>query len=229
MEIKKLAETITGNGNFILYGSSGSGKTYSISTLPPKTLILSAEKGLRTLVDISPDIDVADVNTVEDLREIHEFLETTDAYDVVVIDSLSEVGEMALLEAKEKTRDGRLSYGMMAETIAGLIKAYNDLPQTVIFIAQEERVAQEGLNQVDHLYAPSIPGKSFMSKIPFKFDYVFCLRTKFDDEGLTVRAFQTGPDGVYLAKARTQRLDQMEEADWASIFNKLATAPTKGE
>jgi len=221
MEIKKLKETITGHGNFILYGPSGSGKTFSISTIPGKTIILTAEKGLRTLAEVCPDMDVADVNTMDDLRKAYEYLLTDTTYSTVVIDSLSEVGEMALSEAKMKTKDGRAAYGLMAEIIAGVIGSFNSLRQTVIFIGQEERVSAESVGQVDYLYAPSVPGKSFMSKVPYKLDFVFCLRTKFDEEGSIKRVFQTGPDGTYLAKSRSQRLEAMEAPDWSHIFNKL--------
>jgi phage nucleotide-binding protein len=221
MEIKKLIDTVTGHGNFILYGPSGSGKTFSISTIPGKVLILSAEKGLRTLAEIMPNADVVEVNTIEDMREAHGVLSKGGEYDVVVIDSLSEIGEMALAEAKAATKDGRQAYMGMADTIGGLIKAYNELPCTVIFIGQEERVAAELIGQVDYLYAPAVPGKAFASRVPFKLDFVFCLRTKVDDEGTMKRAFQTGPNGDYLAKSRSQRLELMEAPNWEHIFNKL--------
>jgi phage nucleotide-binding protein len=223
MEIKKVSETVTGHGNFILYGPSGVGKTYSATTLPGKTLILSAEKGLRTLVELVPDMDVADINCIAEMREAHTFLKTSSDYQMVFIDSLSELGEMALNEAKATTKDGRQAYMLMADTIAAMIIAFNSLPMTVIFTAQEERIASELMGQVDYLYAPSIPGKSFMAKVPYKLDFVFCLRSRINGEGVIERTFQTGPNGDYLAKARSQRLETFESPDWGNIFKKLNT------
>lgn len=222
MDIKKLAQTVTGHGNFILYGPSGVGKTFSASTIPEKTLILSAEKGLRTLVEIAPDLDVADINKMDDMRDAALFLANEKhGYNTVFIDSLSELGEMSLEEAKAKTRDGRMAYMMMADSIAGMINTFNNLPVTVIFTAQEQRVAEELLGQVDYLYAPAIPGKAFMAKVPYKLDFVFCLRARVQKESEIERAFQCGPNGDYLAKARSQRLDTFELPNWAGIFNKL--------
>lgn len=221
MEIRKVKDTVTGHGNFILYGPSGCGKTFSASTIPGKVLIASAEKGLRTLLELMPDAAAVDINSIADMRALYEHLSAKNDFDVVFIDSLSELGEMALAEAKASTKDGRQAYMMMADTIAGLIKAYNDLHCTVIMVAQEERIANEMIGQVDYLYAPSIPGKSFMAKIPYKLDFVFCLRTRMNDEGKLERAFQTGSNGDYLSKARSQRLETFEAADWAVIFNKL--------
>lgn len=226
MEIRKVKDTVTGHGNFILYGPSGSGKTYSAVTIPGKTLILSAEKGLRTLVELAPDLAVAEINNMDDIREAAIFLATNDhGYQTVFIDSLSELGDMALTEAKSKTKDGRQAYMIMADTIAGMINAFNRLPLTVIMTAQEERVAQETIGQVDYLYAPSIPGKAFMAKVPYKLDFVFCLRTRVVEDGKIERAFQTGSNGDYLAKARSQRLETFENADWQEIFGKLAEKP----
>ncbi len=221
MRIQKVSETVTGKGNFILYGRSGCGKTFSASTIPDKTLILSAEKGLRTLVELAPDMDVTEIKTVKDMREAHTFLAGNREYKTVFVDSLSELGEIALSEAKTITKDGRQAYMLMADNIAGMIKSYNELPQTVIFVAQEERVANEQIGQVDHLYAPSIPGKSFMSKVPYKFDFVFCLRTRINEEGTLSRRFQTDANGDYLAKSRTQRLKVFDSPNWGDIFNKL--------
>ena len=228
MEIRKVKDTVTGHGNFILYGPSGSGKTYSAVTLPGRTLIASAEKGLRTLLELAPEMDVAEINTINDLRELHTYLKNNQVYDTVFLDSLSEVGEMALSEAKAMTKDGRQAYMMMADTVAGMIKAYNELPCTVIMTAQEERVAGELVGQVDYLYAPSIPGKSFMTRLPYKLDFVFCLRTRMSDEGKMERAFQTGPNGDYLSKARSQRLETFEAADWSQIFTKLNMEQNNG-
>ena len=224
MEIRKVVDTVTGYGNFILYGQSGSGKTYSAVTIPGKTLILSAEKGLRTLAELAPDMDVADINSMADMREAAALLmQPGHGYDTVFIDSLSELGEMALAEAKALTKDGRQAYMLMADTIAGVIKTFNALPLTVIMVAQEERVAAETIGQVDHLYAPAIPGKAFAARVPYKLDFVFCLRARINDEGNVERAFQTGPNGDYLAKSRSQRLQTFEAADWSHIFNKLNT------
>jgi phage nucleotide-binding protein len=206
----------------LLYGPSGSGKTYSAVTIPGKTLIVSAEKGLRTLAELAPDMDVVEVNSIEQLKEVYEFLTTSKEYQTVFLDSLSEIGEIALAEGKKATKDGRQAYMMMADTIAAMIVAFNGLPCTVVFIAQEERIASELVGQVDYCYAPSIPGKSFMAKVPYKLDFVFCLRTRVNEEGTIERRFQTGMHGDYLAKSRSQRLETFESPDWSEIFKKLA-------
>ena len=222
MEIRKLSETVKGSGKFILYGPSGSGKTFSLSTLPPKTIILAVEKGLRTLSDISPGLSVAEINSIDDMRDAYVHLaENPGEFDYVAIDSISELAEIALNEAKNNSKDGRKHYMEMADTVTAIIKSFETLPQTVIFTAQEERVNQEDAGLLEYVIAPALPGRKFAQAIPYKLDFVFCLRTKLNDEGETERRFQTGLHGDYLAKARSTKLDLFETADWQHIFNKL--------
>jgi hypothetical protein len=169
-------------------------------------------------------MDVVEVSKIQELRELHTYLtQNPKLYDTVFIDSLSEIGEVALSEAKASTKDGRAAYMIMAETIAGMIKAFNELHCTVIMIAQEERVASEMIGQVDYLYSCAVPGKAFASKVPYKLDFVFCLRARSSEgDDKIERAFQTGPNGDYLAKSRSQRLETFEVADWSEIFKKLS-------
>jgi len=223
MEIKKLSETVSGKGNFILYGPSGSGKTFSLSTLPEsETLILAVEKGLRTLTEIAPNIDVVQIDAINDMREAFEFLNSGEhGYNYVAVDSLSELSDIALDEAKERSKDGRKHYSEMADIITAIIKSFESLPQTVIFTAQEERVNQEDAGILDYVIAPSIPGRKFAQKVPYKLDFVFCLRTHANEDGDVDRRIQTGMHGDYLAKARSQNLDIFESSDWQEIFEKL--------
>ena len=223
MEIKKLEDMVSGSGIFILYGPSKAGKTFSITTLPlERTLIVQVEKGLMTLKTLCPSISVAAVNVTNDVREIHRYLvENPSSFDFIVMDSLTEFAILALGEAKKECADGRVYYTNMADTVAGMIKAFAELPQTVIFIAEEERVNQEDAGVLDYVFAPSIPGRKFAQKVPYKFDFIFCLRTKVLEDGTLDRRFQTAPNGDYLCGSRSSALEKFEPADWTNIFKKL--------
>lgn len=226
MEIQKLSQTTRGSGKYLIYGNSGSGKTFSLSTLPlEKTLIINAEQGLRTLDEICPDISVANVESMDDIREAEEHFSD---YDFIAIDSLSKIGEICLAEEMKKVSHGMKAYGNMGDIMDKMITTFLKLPQTVIFIAREERVNQEnaGDGQIDHVLAPSLPGKKFAAKVVYYFDFVWAVRTKStetENGSIIERKFQTTTigDGGYLAKSRSQRFDDFETPDWSSLFNKL--------
>jgi phage nucleotide-binding protein len=231
-EIKKVSQIIENTGvKAILHGLSGSGKTFSISTLPhlDRTIVLSAEAGLRALkrlVDadgnkIGDIIDGVQIDNITKLRAVHNFLKIEEnKYVNIVLDSLTEIAEQVLASEKEKTNDGRKAYGEMNEIILKIIRSFRDLPEkNVIMICQQAKTQDEN-GRI--LYAPSMPGKTVAQKLPFMFDIVGCLRTHKDEEGNIRRAIQFAPDEIYEAKDRDGTLDAFEKVDWKHIFNKLS-------
>jgi len=224
MEIKKLSETTRGAGTFLIYSGSGSGKTYSLSTLPTsETLIINIEHGLRTLDAICPDMDVANIETMQDMRDVVKHIPD---YKYIALDSISALASLSLREAKAGTKDGRQSYLLMADQVENIVNYFVKLPQAVILIAQEGRVNAEEAGLFDYTYCPELPGKKFAASLPFLVDFVWALRVKqaeTENGNVTERRFQTGMDGSgdYLAKSRSQAFNIFEEPNWKNIFSKL--------
>ena len=188
-----------------------------------KTIIINAENGLRTLDDICPDIAVANVDSLDDLRDVVGMLEP---YEYIGIDSISTIADLALREAQASTKDGRMAYGAMADKVYAIVETFNKLPQTVVYLAQEGRVNPEEAGLFNYSYCPELPGKKFASRLPYLFDFVWALRVRQTEtlDGLeTDRRFQTGMDGTgaYLAKSRSQRFELFEEVNFNNIFTKL--------
>ena len=244
MIIQKVEEAAKGAGiKAILHGEAGSGKTYSISTIPEpeSVLILSAEAGLMSIRDNAKGMDVIVIKKIDDLREAFEFLrsdEKAKKYKTVVLDSLSEIAQQVLtaerggkgLEfssvgnsmAATKAVDGRAVYGNMAERVINLIKAFRDLEgMNVILICQQVRIQDESGRMY---YGPSMPGKQVGPAIPYLTDLVFALRIRPNPEtGELERMFQTSKlaNEMYESKTRRGALDMMEPPHWGNIFNKI--------
>lgn len=203
----------------LIFGSSGSGKTRLASTLQGKTLILSAEAGLLSLREY--DIDSITINTWDELKEAYKYCCTKEAahYDNIVIDSLSEIAEVVLENAKTNVKDGRMAYGEMAEQVVKIVKAFRDMEgKNIIMLAKVERAKDELSGAM--LYTPSFPGAKLAQNLPYLFDEVFAMRTdKHGDE--TVRFLQCQRDNQYEAKDRSGALDQFEPADLSEIINKI--------
>ena len=104
MEIKRLSDTLGGAGKFILYGPSGSGKTYSLRTLPEdETVIISTERGLRSLRKAVPDMAVLEVSSMEEMREAF-ILAVSNDFQYIVLDSLSKLAGICLNEEKQNRK-----------------------------------------------------------------------------------------------------------------------------
>jgi len=221
--IKSVKDSVENNGiKIAVYGSAGAGKTSLIRTLPGKTLILSAESGLLSISDL--DADVAEVSSIDDVREAYKFLAAGDhGYDWVALDSFSEICEVLLSEEKQKTKDPRQAYGAVIETGTALARAFRDLPIGVYFSAKAERVKDDATGRVSA--SISMPGAKLGMALPYLFDEVFYLFSATDKEsGELERWLQTSGDQRADAKDRSGRLDMYEAADLGAIVAKIRGA-----
>lgn len=216
LEIKNTKDVQEVDIKVILYGLSGSGKTRQIKTLD-KPLILSAEAGLLSIAGF--DADFIKIETLDDLRQSYEFLKTDTKYKTVVLDSVSEIAEVVLTAEKKLAKDPRQAYGALADSMSNLIRAFRDLPgKDVVFIAKAEKEKdQDG----KLLYSPSMPGQKLGQALPYFFDEVLALRVEKNEEGKTIRAFQTEASDTWSCKDRSGKLDPWEPADLGAIFKKI--------
>ena len=204
---------------FLVYGGAGAGKTSLIRTLDGKVLICSAEAGLLSIAGFK--CDVAEITSVEDMRDVHRLLSSNKhPYDWVVLDSLSEIAEQILAGEKARTKDPRQAYGAVIDQTVALCRAFRDLKCGVYFTAKEERVKDEGTGRMIHQI--SMPGARLSGQLPYLFDEVFRLVTvKEKDTGELQRWLQTQPEPTADAKDRSGKLDAYEAADLGAIVRKI--------
>lgn len=225
MEIIKVGKAYEKQGiKVILYGPAGSGKTYSITTLPEpdRVLILSAEAGLMSIRKIGKDLDAIIISSNDELKKCFDFLNSSggDKYNTVVLDSLTEIAEQVLHDEKANAKDPRAAYGELQTTMIALIKAFRDLPgKNVLFLCKLERVKDDN---GAILYGPAMPGNRLPQEIPYLTDLVFAARSRTEADSSTSRCFQTQPCPQYQAKDRSGAgLEQYEVPDWSVIFKKI--------
>ncbi|OQX82759.1 MAG: hypothetical protein B6D63_07275, partial [Candidatus Latescibacteria bacterium 4484_7] len=84
----------------LVVGPSGSGKT-NLARSTGKTIIISAEGGDLTLNDVA--VDSIRVTNLSELKEAFAYVrDHTADYDTVVIDSITEIGEMVVADLKKE-------------------------------------------------------------------------------------------------------------------------------
>lgn len=210
----------------LVHGGAGAGKTRLCATTTGKTLILSAEGGLRSLK--GTDIDTWKISSMDDLTEAYTFLTTDKVYSWVCLDSISEIAEVCLAEEKKANKDGRKAYGEMQDKMLGIIRAFRDLEKNVYFSAKQDRIKDEVTGGL--IYGCGAPGSKIGAALPYFFDFVFALHSWKDEEGKIQRAFQTQRDAQYEAKARGEdnELEFIETASLAHIYDKV-TKTKQGE
>jgi len=213
------AASVTHGVKVLIYSESGVGKTVLCSTAP-RPLILSAEAGLLSLKKFK--IPVIEIKTVDDLTEAHKFV-TGSAYakdfDTICIDSISEIAEVVLANAKPQVKDPRQAYGEMIEKMAMVIRAFRDLVGKHVYMSAKLEPTKDGDGIIK--CGPSMPGNKLGPQLPYFFDEVFALRIGKLQEGKLFRYLQTQPDLQYIAKERSGELAMMEPPDLTAVFRKI--------
>lgn len=215
------AEASVGQGvKMLVYSPAGYGKTVLASTLPDP-LILSAEAGLLSIRHTN--IPVIKIESMTDLLEAYEFVKSSEhasRFASIALDSISEIAEVVLANAKATAKDPRQAYGTMNEQIAYLIRAFRDLPgKHVYFSAKQDREKDDTSGLM--LYGPSMPGKQLTQGVAHFFDEVFALGIGTLPDKTTYRFLRTRPDPQFNAKDRSGALDEFEEPNLSKIIAKI--------
>lgn len=205
----------------LVYGQAGAGKT-TLATTMPKPVIISAEGGLMSIA--GSNIPYIEVSTFDELLAAYEWVTSpaADEFDSVVLDSISEIGEVVLNHEKAVNKDGRAAYGEMAVKLTQIIRSFRDLPNKHVLMTAKLDKTQDEMGRM--LYSPSMPGKQMGQQLPYFFDLVFALRVEKDAEGNTHRALMTESDGLWQAKSRIHGLDVWEEPNLGEIISKIGGA-----
>lgn len=220
----------------LVHAPAGYGKTVLCGTLP-EPIILSAEAGLLSLrpenqvrlFGASREIPVIVIKSIKDLEEAFKFItESRDAahFQSVALDSVTEMGEVALAAMKRQFKDGRQAYGEYNERMTACIRAFRDIPNKhVYFAAKQTRMPGE----TDELtrFGPMMPSKALQENLPHFFDEVFamCISPRQAD-GSTYRYLRTQPDLNFFAKDRSGSLDEIEQPNLTSVINKIKPTQT---
>ncbi len=218
INLKNTSDVHTNGVKVLVYGQAGVGKT-TLSTTMPNPVIISAEGGLLSIKD--SNIPYIEVSNMEDLKEAYSWLTSEEGtkFDSVILDSLSEIGEVVLIHEKSLTKDGRAAYGEMATQMTSLIRAFRDLPgKNVLMTAKVEKTQDENGRM---LYAPSMPGAKLGQTLPYFFDLVLALRVEKDADGISQRALMCDSDGLWMAKDRSGKLQAWEQPDLGAIIREI--------
>ena len=170
----------------LVYGPAGVGKTMLTATMPAP-LLISAESGLLSLkkanlervygVDnpyVTYNIPVINIQTVDDLTEAYNWCAKSmeaNQFQSIAIDSLSEIAEVVLNNAKRQVKDPRQAYGELLEKMETVIRLFRDLPNKNVYMAAKMEPVKDELTGIVK-YAPSMPGAKLAVKLPYFFDEV---------------------------------------------------------
>jgi hypothetical protein len=202
----------------VVYGASGSGKTYFAATAP-KPIFASAEAGLLSTVPLKKKIDYVEIKTVADLRNLLLFLKNEKhEYETVVIDSISEINELKK-EELERDRHGSMiqkDWGELLKVLKQILRQFRGLDMHVLFIAQETPLKDD---QRTEKIVPELNGKA-ATQIARYMDIVgYSYIDKNGDHKILIQ-----PHEKYLTKVRGVEIPDDAPTDfsfWVDCVSKL--------
>jgi hypothetical protein len=221
-----------------VYGGSGMGKTVLMATAPIP-LLISAESGALSLRQanlerlygvgnphICYNMPIIEVKTVEDLTDAYNWCSQSaeaQQFQTVGMDSISEIAEVVLNNAKRQVKDPRQAYGELIEKMETLIRSFRDLPNKNVVITAKMEPSKDELTGVVK-YGPAMPGAKLGNKLPYFFDEVFRLGVGQTPQGEKYRFLQTQPDLQFEAKDRSGALAPVEAPILSAVFAKILSA-----
>lgn len=207
----------------LVYGESGVGKTTLCATAPA-AIILSAESGLLSLGGFR--IPVIKIEKFEDLNEAFKWVtESKDAaqFQTICLDSVTEIAEVVLANAKKSAKDPRQAYGELIDKMNVVIKGFRDIPGKNVYMSSKMEYTKDELTGAMK-YGPMMPGSKLGQQLPYLFDEVFRLGVFKTTKNEQYRALVTQPELQYVAKDRSGKLDAIEQPNLAHIISKITGA-----
>lgn len=238
MEFTTTSQAVLDTGvKLLVYSEAGYGKTMLTATLP-RPLLLSAESGLLSLTrsniervfgadrpDICYDIPTIKINSFEDAQQAFMFITNPannckDQFDSISLDSLTEIAEQCLNNAKRSVKDPRQAYGELIEKMQTLIRSFRDIPGFNVYMSAKMSRNKDEVTGIT-AYGPSMPGAKLGPELPYFFDEVFKLAIGKDQQQQDFRYLLTQPDMQNTAKDRSGMLQQMEYPHLGMVINKI--------
>lgn len=218
----------------LIYGSPGIGKTSLAATTGGRTFVVSAEAGLLSLagheidfIDLAHDDEgnmLPPTKRYDRIRDVFQFLMSEDArknYDWVILDSLTEIGQLLVQKLQEKypdRKDALVLWGDYSNEIRLLIKAFRDLRGfNIVFTALSEAEKDENGRRFQGV---ALNGK-ISQALPGFFDEVFYYTMIDDEKHGQQRVLVTGTTDKFVAKDRSGKLNHYEKPDLKNIVAKI--------
>lgn len=230
LNIKKTGNLATRRIAMLVVGPAGVGKTSLIKTFPEpssKTLMISFEGGTACLDGTDFDVVESDNNDpIGFMENVYDALtsdEYKNKYKNIFIDSLTEMGQVILAQLKRDPHLGQAKnalqmYGKYNDIMTMIIKSFRDMSDYNVVFTCLDSVDRDGLEKFESI---NIPGSSVKSSIRAWFDIVVFYKIFKDENGDVFRKLITSAEESPLAKDRSGKLEQYEDADLSVIINKI--------
>lgn len=201
----------------IVYGPPGSGKT-PVFNSAPRPLLLACEPGLLSMK--GSQVPTYQAHTGDAINEFFKWWwESKEPanFDVLGIDSISQMADIFLQEALKKHKHGLQAYGDMAEKTMAILRPLFFQKQKHCYLICKQTTEKE--NGFD-VRKPYFPGKNLPTEVPHLYDLILHLDVHGVPNMGQVQSFQTKRSHDIMARDRSGKLAEFEPPDFGYIVKK---------
>lgn len=199
----------------IVYGPPGSGKT-PISNTCPNPVMMAVEPGLLSMRTSNIPTWVApNKNRIDEFMKWFELSTEAKKFDTLIIDSISQMCNIALNESKAK--HGLAQYGEMADYVMPYLERLYYMKEKHMYLIAKEELTSDGKRR------PAFPGQQLngSSGVSHLYDCILRLAKVPVPRVGEVLAFQCNASYEILARNRTGTLADFEQPDFSALVKKV--------
>jgi len=194
----------------LVYGPAGVGKTSLVFSFPAqKRFVFDFEAGLKVVKHVPAS--VFRVTNYTDLFRGIQWIEQDTEHDVVIVDSLTELGRVMMLGAMQLPGNRTLpelpalqDWTLTIERLRNTVRRIRLLIQKgkwVFFTAASSYEKDSTSGRI--VGRPEVPGKQLPDEIPYLMDEVYRMDAESTPQG-PARVLWTQPDSIWTAKTRVR-------------------------
>lgn len=198
----------------ICFGPPGSAKTPTVNTAP-RPVLLATEPGLLSMRNSNVPTWIAPTTAkIDEFFKWFELSAEAKNFDTLAVDSISQMCDISLVDAKKKHTHGLQQYGAMAEYVYPYLERLYFMPQKHMFLIAKEETTDIGIRR------PYFPGKVLATQVPHKYDCILRL-AKVPIPGVGEKlAFQCNGTYDVVARNRFGTLADFEPPDIGELIKK---------
>lgn len=225
MQIKKAGDALGGSvkGKILIYGQSGSGKSWLGVTAPSPLVLLTEKNGFASIAHSNPDAQVIECDKIEDIYAAIRAIKSGEIseFETLVIDSLTNAQTMIkdrILSKSTNKRMQRHDWGDLAEETLSLVQHLRFLDCHLVCLAlrDDELVSESGRRYTFPLFA----GKKTKNNISQFFNAIGYLSREAGETGISRTLLFDGDESI-LCKPCFPLPSHAPNPDLSQIINSM--------
>lgn len=218
-----------GHAKILIWGHSGTGKTWLASTSPKCLVVLTEANGMVSVANSNNDADVIIVTTAKELYDLISSIQKGEAkqYKTIVFDSLTEIQrlfKLDVLNGKGSENMNFKDWGKLADRMLGFIRMCRDLPFHIVCTALRTETYNDDGAIIS--VGPSFEGRKTGNEVMQYFSAVGAISCQLDSDGIEQRSVHFTANKIMMVKPCHPITGQINSPNMTKIINAICENST---